>query len=252
VELIGLDPGFFAFAVVAAFVAFVVGSTFGVGGAMILTASLLIGMPAPQAVAVIVPAMVANSLLVFWVNREHLDPGAAWRSAITVVPVAVVAALFTDLVNHATLQALVGLAILAALAAQYGLGRKLEISKRGLYGWGVVTGGVGGLAGTAGPPLALTFRSYGLHGPAFVATAAFVKVLLHVPRIPTYISTGLLDAELLPLALVITVMSIVGVAVGKKLLDRLEPARFRVALDVLLAVLGVMLIGGAIRAALGG
>ena len=117
---LGHSPALFVLATLAGFGAFVVGSTFGVGGAMLLTATLLLFMPAPEAVAVIVPAMVINSALTFWVHREHLDRKGAWRLAITVLPTAIVAALFTDLIDHELLQALIGLAILSALAVQYG------------------------------------------------------------------------------------------------------------------------------------
>lgn len=246
-EFFGVGGGFFAFAIGAAFISFALGSTFGVGHAMLLTAALLLGMPAPDAVAVIVPAMVVNSTLTFWVHREHLDKAAAWRLAVTVVPTAIAAALFTDLIDHELLQALIGLAILAALATQYGLGRKIRVEHRGLFSWGIATGSVGGLCGTAGPPLALALRSHGLTGPAFVATAALVKALLHLPRIPTYARTGVFTADLVPLAAALVVVSVAGVWAGKRLLERLDPKRFRSTLDVLLVILGILLIAGSLR-----
>jgi hypothetical protein len=246
-EFTGIGPGFFVFATIAGFAAFALGSTFGVGGAMLLTAVLLLGMPAPLAVAVIVPAMLINSALTFWVHREHLDPRAAWRVGVMVVPTAIVAALFTDQIDHSLLQALIGLAIVAALLTQYGLGQKIRVRERGLFAWGVAVGSLGGLCGTAGPPLALGLRSYGLNGTAFVATAALIKALLHLPRIPTYARTGLLSGELLPLAITLAVMSVAGVWAGKRLLERLDPTRFRGSLDVLLAVLAILLIAGSLR-----
>ena len=242
---LGHSPALFVLATLAGFGAFVVGSTFGVGGAMLLTATLLLFMPAPEAVAVIVPAMVINSALTFWVHREHLDRKGAWRLAITVLPTAIVAALFTDLIDHELLQALIGLAILSALAVQYGLGQKIRVRRKGLYAWGTIVGSLGGLCGTAGPPLALSLRSYGLNGRAFVATAALVKALLHLPRVPAYARSGLLSGDLVPLAVSLAAVSIAGVWAGKQLLERLDPARFRGALNVLLVSLGAVLIAGA-------
>ncbi len=242
---LGVSPFLFTLATVAGFAAFAIGSTFGVGGAMLLTAMLLLFMPAPEAVAVIAPAMVINSAVTFWVHREHVDWTGARRLITTVVPFALLAALFTDDIDHELLQALIGLAILAALAIQYGLGQTIRVRRKGLYAWGTAVGTLGGLAGTAGPPLALALRSYGQSGRAFVATAALVKALLHVPRVPAYASTGLLSGNLVPLAVSLAAVSIAGVWAGKQLLERLDPKRFRFALDVLLVFLGVVLIGGA-------
>lgn len=242
---LGISPALFTLATFAGFGAFAIGSTFGVGGAMILTAILLLFMPAPEAVAVMVPAMVVNSALTYWVHREHLDRKGAIRLGVTIVPAAIVAALFTDTIDHELLQALIGLAILGALAVQYGLGQKIRVRRKGLYAWGVATGSLGGLCGTAGPPLALALRSYGLNGRAFVATAALVKALLHLPRVPAYASTGLLSGDLVPLAVSLSAVSIAGVWAGKQLLSRLDPSRFRVTLDVFLVILGIVLITGA-------
>ena len=242
---LGVSPFLFTVATVAGFGAFAIGSTFGVGGAMLLTAILLLFMPAPDAVAVIAPAMVLNSAITFWVHREHLDFTGARRLITTVVPFALLAALFTGGIDHELLQALIGLAILLALAIQYGLGQTIRVRRKGLYAWGTAVGSLGGLCGTAGPPLALALRSYGLSGPAFVATAALVKALLHVPRVPAYAGTGLLSGDLVPLAVSLAAVSIAGVWAGKQLLETMDPDRFRKTLDVFLVVLGTILIGGA-------
>jgi len=244
-----LDAAFLGYAAAAAFLAFLSTSTLGIGSALILTPALMVRLSAVEAVGVIAPAMLLNAGLTAWVHRAEIPRGVVGMTAVAAVPACLLAALVAGSVSAAVIQIAIAATIVLALGMERGLGATLGGGRAGAVGWGVVAGGVGGIAGTFGPPLAISFLSRGLTGAAFVGSITAVGALINLVRLPTYYATGVLTVDLLPLAGLLAVSGTVAVFAGKALLRRLDPSRFRVAVDVLLVLIAVSLVLRAARGA---
>jgi len=242
-----LDAAFLAYAAAAAFLAFLSTSTLGIGSALILTPALMVSMSAVEAVGVIAPAMLINSALTAWVHRREIPAGMVGITAAAAIPAGLLAAAVAGSVPPAVIQIVIAATIALALGMERGLGKTLGGGRVGAVGWGAVAGGAGGIAGTFGPPLAISFLARGLTGAAFVGSITAVGTLINVVRLPAYLATGVLTTELLPLAALLAVSGTAAVFAGRALLRRLDPSRFRVAVDVLLIVIAVSLVARAVR-----
>jgi hypothetical protein len=223
-------------------VGFVVSSTFGIGGALLLLPVLMMRLPAAQAVAVVSPVMLASNLTKAWVFRAHIDKRATWLVSALAVPVAAVAAAFASLVDDRLISLGVAVLIVLSLVAERGMGRAMKFSERSLLLWGAVTGAVSGLCGAAGPPTAIGLKGYGLTRESFVGTVAVYAVLLQLVKMPGYIYTGQFPSTLWPLASLLAMTSVMAAAVAPRLLRHVPVARFKSAVDVLLALTAFLLV----------
>lgn len=239
--MIDLALGWYA---VAGFAAFLVASTFGIGGPLILVPLLLMRFEPAQAVALVAPVMLANNLgrLALYHDRVRLAPVLA--AGVSALPAAVLAGLFTGLVSGRLLKLVIALFIILAVSLPRLLRRELRVGSRALVGWGGVIGLVAGFSGTAGPPMAIAMKGQGLTGVSFVATVALLQLGLQVVRIPTYASTGVFPSSLWPVALVMSLGALASVFVARPIVERLAPARFRQLLDLLLLVIAAYLLIG--------
>jgi len=242
----GMDPVWLVYYLLITFGAFVVASTLGIGGPLILIPALMIRMPPAQAVAVVAPIMLVNGLLKLWVFRECLDLRAAGLTCLSALPVALVAAAFTGRVDARLLRIGIGVIILVVLALRYGYQISPVVRERGLLGWGALIGAIGGFVGTAGPLLALSIHGYGLSRQRFVATVAAAQAAIQLVRLPTYLGTSTLPLGLLPLALLLATVAASAVFVARALLARMQVAQFQRLLDGFLLLIAVWLIGRAV------
>lgn len=241
-EWLEIGLGAAALLAAAAFAAFLVASTFGIGGPLILLPVLMSVFEPAQAVALVAPVMLCNNIGRMWLYRRDIQLAPALIAGLGALPAALFASLFTGLVpGRALTVAIAGFIVIAVLVPRLAR-RQLRVGRRGLVGWGTAIGLVAGLSGTAGPPMAVAMKGYGLLGVSFVATVAVLQFGLQLVRIPTYLSTGVFPIELLPLAAIMSVAAAASVFAARPILRRLEPARFRRLLDGLLLVIAIYLV----------
>ncbi len=244
-----MDVLFLAYAAAVGFAAFLSTSTVGIGSALILTPLLMVRLDPAQAVGVIAPATLLNTALTAWVHRRSIPRDVLGLTAAAAVPACIVGAVFAGRVPPAVTQVAIALAIGLALGMERGLKKAVGGGRVGVVGWGGAAGLIGGVAGTFGPPLAISFLARGLTGPAFVGAMTAVGVCINLVRLPAYVATGVLGNELLPLAGVLGVSAAVAVYAGKLLLARIDPKNFRGIVDGILAVIALVLV---VRAVGGG
>ncbi len=238
-------PWLFLF-VLAAFLAFVVASTFGIGGPILLLPVLMLRLPAAQAVAMIAPIMLFNNLLKLWLFRQHIQVKVALLTGLSALPAALLAAFFTGRVDARLLQGGIALIIVASLLRQYVFRKTVTVGHRGLVGWGVIIGGISGFAGSAGPPTAVAIKGHGLIQKQFVGTVALLQFALQLIKIPAYLSTGVFPAELWLLTLLLSAVAVVAVLVGWRLIQTMALRTYRLSLDGLLLLTAVWLMSRAI------
>lgn len=106
---------------------------------------------------------------------------------------------------------------------------------------GLVSGVLGGLFGTGGPPVIILFRSLRLTKAAFRATMLWYFLVMSLVRAPAYIDNGILTKDVVRAAGWLLPGSIVGMLAGGLAHRRIEERHFAQTVAVLLVVLGLLL-----------
>ena len=226
----------------ATLLAFTVASTLGIGGPLILLPILMLKFSPAESIAMIVPAMFVNNIGRLGIFYSHLQLKPALLMLTTALPFATIMAFFTGIIHPAILKGLIIFVIAYMLMSRYVFSIQFKIKRGGLIFWGIPTGAISGLSGTAGPPMAIAMHGYGLVLEQFVATTALVQAGLQIVRLPVYLSTELLTTSHWMLAFIMAASSIPSVFFSRIILKRLKPASFRIALDVLLGIIGLVLL----------
>ncbi|RMG31355.1 MAG: sulfite exporter TauE/SafE family protein [Bacteroidetes bacterium] len=237
----GLSVGALAVYGVLTFLAFTVASTLGIGGPLILLPALMLTFSPAESVAMLVPAMLVNNMAKILLFGKYIRWRPAALMAATALPAALAGAMLTGRVPSKLIQLAVAVMILLALASRYVFRHSVEVRAGGLILWGIPTGFISGLSGTAGPPMAIAMKGYGLSLEPFVATTACMQACLQLIRLPAYCSQQLLGEHLWSLAILLALCTLPAVFAGRQLLRKMKPQRFRLSLDLLLLLVGISL-----------
>jgi uncharacterized membrane protein YfcA len=101
---------------------------------------------------------------------------------------------------------------------------------------------VGGITNVPGTPLVLYFYALGLNKREFVSSVAFTFVLYKIVQLGAVSWYGLMTGTLLVWSLLLTVVALVGFAVGLRVQDWMPPRAFNRAVLAFLAMLGGWLV----------
>ena len=111
-------------------------------------------------------------------------------------------------------------------------------------GWGIVVGGTSG----AGIILLSLLLAAGLQGSAVIATDAAISVAIGVAKIGVFGAAGVVNAQVIAVAVLIGLAAFPGAFIAKRLVDRLSLRAHVAILDaVVLAGGGAMILGALIR-----
>jgi uncharacterized membrane protein YfcA len=129
------------------------------------------------------------------------------------------------------------------------VGTPASVVKRPVWNWtslpiGLVSGVLGGLFGTGGPPVIIFLKAYRLDKGAFRATLLWYFLLMSLFRAGTYVHAEVLTKDILLAALWLLPASVAGILIGMVIHRRVSESQFGVAVSVLLVVLGVLLLIG--------
>jgi uncharacterized protein len=201
--------------------------------------------------ALVLLEVVLNSysLLVHWDSVRVIWPRVR-PMLIGLIPGVVLGALIFGLVSAQILKASTYALILPMVALQsFALRWKVRSEKR----WGIPFGfGLGVLYATttvSGPPLALYFTNLGLVQDEFRAALAVVRVFESVTTLVMYSLIGALTMSGLTLAASFLPVVLIGLAIGRRLVRRIDRAkfgRFCMRVDAVLVTVGLaMTVGNA-------
>ncbi len=126
-------------------------------------------------------------------------------------------------------------------------GRKDDVGHRSQSCWwsavaGLLSGTLGGLFGTGGPPVIICLRAYHLDKSAFRATILSFFLAMSAIRAITYTCKGVFTADHILAAAWLLPASLLGMATGMFLHARISERFFAIAVAGLLAFLGFLLI----------
>ena len=112
---------------------------------------------------------------------------------------------------------------------------------------GLLSGVLGAMFGTGGPPVIIFLRACRLDKAAFRSTILTYWLLMSLMRGGTYTTAGLVTADRALAAALLLPGSVAGIIIGTIIHDRISEHVFSQAMSVLLVVLGVLLLAGAGR-----
>jgi uncharacterized membrane protein YfcA len=112
---------------------------------------------------------------------------------------------------------------------------------------GFVSGLLGGLFGTGGPPVIIFLRACRLDKAAFRSTILVYFLLMSLLRAGTYAGAGLWTVDRAVAAAWLLPGSVAGIIIGMVIHNRISERHFSQAVSVLLVVLGLLLVAGAGR-----
>ncbi len=170
----------------------------------------------------------------------------AWKPALVfllaAIPAAVLGSWCFLALPKSLLVRIIGVTVLVLVTLKWRGLLEFEMNLPRLGGAGAVVGFISGLVGSAGPLGAAAFLALDLDPVAYIATEATTAVAMHACKLIVYGHFVPFDREAWRLALLLSVAMIVGTWIGKKTVERLSVARFRVVVGVLLIALALQMI----------
>lgn len=215
-----------AFVVLAAFVTATVSGVLGMAGGLLLMGALLLVLPAATAFVVHgLLQLVSNGWRAF-LQREHVRWGVlGWYAAGATAAAAAVAAV-SYVPGKALTYLLLGLVPGLVWLPKGWLDLDAQRRPHALLA-GVAVTSVNLVAGVAGPLLDVFFVRTAMGRHSVVATKAATQVLSHAAKVLVY-GAALTGGQRVPYGVVLAAvpLSMLGTAVGGRLLDRLTDASF--------------------------
>ena len=248
----GLSPVAFGLAVAVTLFAGFVKGAIGFAMPLIMISAFAAFMPPALALAaLILPVVVTNSQQAF-----RQGPRAAWDTTVKyrrmiamIVLFIVVSAQFVLVIPGWLMLGLLGVPVTAfALVQLLGVDLRLQLKHRkgAEYGLGVMGGLYGGISGVWGPPVIVYLVSVGAEKYERVRVQGVIFLIGGIVLLSAHLQTGVLNALTLPLSLALVVPAALGMWLGFKLQDRLDPLRFRRWTLILLAITGLNLVREAV------
>ncbi len=228
---------------VASFFAAAVASVtaFGTATLLIPVASLLIGLR--QAIVLVAFFhFFANAFRLVQLWRQiHLRTAAIY-GAPAVVFALLGAWLFGSVDTGALTILFAGFIIVFAVFSLLKPGFRLPQSDRTLVIGGVLSGFSAGLVGLGGAIRSMFLISTSLPKEAYVATAAAIAVVVDISRLSVYLANGELSADNYGYIIPLIAIAFAGTYAGTRLLKNLSREAVRVAVLVLLILIGLQMI----------
>jgi uncharacterized protein len=228
-------------------VAGTLGGIVGFGSSIMLLPVLVIVFGPLAAVPIMaIAAIMANgSRIVAW--WRDVDWRSAGAYAVTGVPAAALGARTLLVLPPRLVDGALGAFFLAMIPLRrWFAAHDFRVRRMHLALAGAVVGFLSGIVASTGPITAPLFLAHGLVKGAFLATEAAGSLAVSLAKIATFGTLGALPADLIVKGLVIGSSLMVGSFVAKRFVLRLTPDRFRLLMDGLMAIAGLVLLAAAL------
>jgi uncharacterized membrane protein YfcA len=212
---------------------------FGTGLVMLPLVVWVVGVRA--SVPVLTIALIVGNLSRAWWSRDELDWRVIGAYLLGAVPLAAIGSVLYTAAPPEWLSRLMGLVLLLAIPLHRWLGRgprRMRLRHFPLLGAG--TGLLSALVAATGPVNMPFFLGYGLRRGAFIGTEAVCAAAVHLTKTAVYGRYALVTPETGALGLAMGAVMFVGAFVGRRILERMSDRSFVLALEVLVAGLGVL------------
>lgn len=246
--MFGLDVWqFWAVFGITAFAGFVKGAV-GFAMPMIMLSAFGSILPATTALAaLILPTLLTNIQQAFRQGPAAVRTSIysfRWHIGMVLIFICVSAG-FAKAIPPGIAYALLGVPIVGFALLQLS-GRSLALPihhrRRAEIGTGIVGGLYGGISGIWGPPLIVLLLSLHVDKREQVRVQGVVFLLGAVTMTIAHLTTGVLNAQTLPLSAVLCIPAFAGMLAGFALQDRLDVVQFRRWTLILLVLTGANLV----------
>lgn len=243
-----LPPEIFVFAFAVTLLAGFVKGAVGFAMPLIMISGMGI-LIAPELVVagIIIPIVVGNGLQV---ARAGLGPAGVaakehWRYILVVCVMILVAAQFVRSIPANAMFIVLGVPVVGLCIIQL-IGWRPQITPawRRPFEWtaGALSGTLGGLAGTWGPPTVLYLLALNTPRDRQMAVQGVIYGLGSVMLLMGHLQSGILNAETWRFSAILVVPAVIGMWLGFRLGDRFDQERFRRATLWILVIAGSNLI----------
>ncbi len=220
-------------------------SKFSVGGmGLLILPVLMIAMPAPEALAVLVPMYIATDLMAIAMYRRDIS----WPVLLALLPPALIGVLLgTWLLGSLDASAftpLLGGLILSMIALGFWLDhRPTSIMRHPLAAniTGLAAGFISMVANAAGPLFSLYLLEQRLSKDAYVSTRAWGFMIINGAKLPMLWTLGLITQDSLTLSIYGLPALVLGASIGYWLLRRLNIAQFKWLIRIMASLAAIKL-----------
>ena len=243
-----LPPGLILFACVVTLLSGFVKGAVGFGMPLVMISGMGIAIEPRLVIAgIVVPIVLSNG---WQVLHAGLGPARAalaehWRYVLVVCVMILVSAQFLVLIPTDVMFVVLGVPVVALCAIQL-LGWRPRIAPRWRrwfeWGAGALSGTLGGLAGTWGPPTVLYLLALETPRARQMAVQGVIYGAGSVMLLAGHLRSGVLNAATLPFSVLLVVPALLGMAVGFRLGDRFDQDLFRKITLLVLIMAGANLI----------
>lgn len=201
----------------------------GLAGGVLLLSAFTVLAPAPAVVPLHGAVQLVASASRIVAFRRDIAWGVVALYGLALVPGSLVGTLLISAADPRWLRAVLAVYILAAALRRPPPEVEVAVrpGARPVLLLGLTTGVLGMLIGATGPLVSQVFLRLGLYREVHVATKSACQGLSHVVKTALFgAALGFAYADHLPLIVVCSVGVIGGTALGKRLLGKLDTARF--------------------------
>ena len=228
-------------------VAGTIGGVVGFGGSTILLPVLVIAFGPKAAVPIMgVAALLANfaRILVWW---KAIDWRAVAVYSATGMPAVALGARTFLTLDARLIEALIGASMLAMIPVRrWLLARQFKIGLGGLAMAGAGIGFLTGMVANTGPVNTPFFLAYGLTRGPFIATEAGGSLALYAVKSTIFERFGALPHDMIVNGVIVGAAMMCGAWLAKRIVERMEIARFNAAIDVMILLSGLAMLWGAL------
>lgn len=202
-------------------------SKFSVGGmGIIILPILTIAFPGPEAVAILIPLYILTDLMAISSYRTQISWKTLWQILpVTFIGILVGTYLLTQL-NSDNFSTVLGVFILLMLAVSIWLDLKeMHFMQRPfiIRSISFLTGIVATIANAGGPLVSILLLEQKLTKESYVATRAWIVMIINAMKLPMMIAIGLMNVEVAKLSLIALPPLIIGSIIGFFTLKAMNP-----------------------------
>ncbi len=215
---------------------------FGIGSLLTPLVASRYGMKTAVS-AIAIPHLIAT-LLRFWRLRREVDRRVLLGFGVVNAVGSLAGALVHVWVNNPILTIILGiLLVFAGIVGVLGYADRMRFGRGAAWLAGGASGAFGGLVGNQGGIRSAAMLGLGVQGPAFVATATTIGIMVDAVRMPVYFATE--SARIFsswPVIIAATTGVVLGTLAGERVLRRIPEKIFRRVIAAILTAIGIYLL----------
>ncbi|MEM6712709.1 MAG: sulfite exporter TauE/SafE family protein [Pseudomonadota bacterium] len=197
--------------------------------------------------AIIVPIVVSNIWQTFRTGWQAALEAVRdfWRYMLVVCIAILAAAQLVPIIPTQIFYLVLGIPVVILAAIQlFGVRFTIAEGQRGWAEWvaGIISGTLGGLAGTWGPTTVLYLLAINTPKARQIVIQGVIYGLGSVTLFVAHLQSGILNASTAPFSIALLVPAVIGMWLGFQINERLDQKRFRQLTLIVLLIAGLNLV----------